>query len=195
MSIKIISKQVAIPRYRLTGKWHAYGKPSIPRFDFQIMPGKLQGLFLSCFLNAFSRYSSPNLIRRHLGIVEDNSASSDDGTLTNLSVVKNSSVHSYQRPIVDGASMNNSPMTDTHIIANDDGSAPGLMEAGAVLNIDAVAHDNGIDVSAQNGGEPYRAVRTHNNIAGKRSVVGEIAVSAHTGRLTFYSNDGGHKVR
>lgn len=88
--------------------------------------------------------------------------------------------------------MNNSPMTDTHIIANDDGSAPGLMEAGAVLNIDAIAHDNGIDVSAQNGRKPYRAVITHKNIAGKRSVVGEIAVSAHTGRLTFYCNNSGH---
>lgn len=213
MSTRIIPKQVVIRKYRSTGKWHAraqhigtvsseqlaeevpYGKPSIPRFDFQIMPGKLQGLVLSCFLNAFSRYSGPNLIRRHLGIMEYDGSGCDNGPLPYLSVVKNSSVHSYQRPIVDGASMNNSPMTDTHIIANDDGSAPGLMKAGTILNIDAVAHDNGIDVSAQYSGEPYRAVITHKNIAGKRSIVGEIAVSAHPGRLTFYSNDGGHKVR
>ena len=114
MNIRIISKQVAIPKCRSTGKWYAraqhigtvsseqlaeelsqsssvtqadlvafslfsehngisrdnveagvipapYGEPSIPRFDFQIMPGKLHGLILSCFLYAFSRYSSPNL--------------------------------------------------------------------------------------------------------------------------------------
>lgn len=179
MSTRIIPKQVVIRKYRSTGKWHVraqhigtvsseqlaeevpYGKPSIPRFDFQIMPGKLQGLVLSCFLNAFSRYSGPNLIRRHLGIVEDDSASSDDGTLTNLSVVENGSVHSYQRTVVNGASVDNSPMTDTHIIANDDGSAPGLMEAGTILDIDAVAHDDGVDISTQYSGEPYRAVITH----------------------------------
>ena len=68
--------------------------------------------------------------------------------------------------------------TDTHptMAVNND----------AVLNVDVISDPDIMDISTDNGIEPYAASIAHGDVAGNGSVVGQKTIIAHFGRNTFH---------
>ena len=58
------------------------------------------------------------------------------------------------------------------------------MKDGTVLNVDAVADGDGVDIAAQNGVEPDAAFVTYGEIADESGVLRQKTVFAYFGRKT-----------
>ena len=84
-------------------------------------------------------------------------------------------------------------MTDGDVVAYLNGCL--LIEgvqARAVLNVDAVADTDVVDVAAHYGIEPHAAVVAHHDIAHYGSVFGEVTVMSELGRHAQYCFDNCH---
>lgn len=101
--------------------------------------------------------------------------------------------HSNEYMIVNGTAMNDGQMSDAHIVA-DDGLRffEGAMDDCIVLDINAVADADGINIAADNGVEPNRAVVAHNHIPYQGGIGGDETVLSHHRKNTMYGKNAGH---
>lgn len=63
------------------------------------------------------------------------------------------------------------------------------MQYAAILNIDAVANGDGIDIAAQDGAKPYAAFFAHGDITDDSSVLGQKCVCAYHRSVSAQWND------
>lgn len=155
--------------------------------DFLVDFAALFGVNL---LDILGRSSCPQLVWSYLGIGQDHGAGSNYCALAHDGVVHDHGAHAYQGEVVYVRPVYGDVVAYGDIIAYGDG---GLAEQGVqdatILNVDAVADGDGIDIAAQDGAKPYAAFFAHGDISDDGGVLGQKCVCAYHRSVSAQWND------
>lgn len=106
------------------------------------------------------------------------SGANDDVGFNN-GIVHHNRSHSNQDRVVNSTAVDDSSVTDADIVADvRSGPLVGSVDNCTVLNIDPVAADDGVHVSAHNGGVPDGAIVAQDDFTNQGSIFGKEAVFA-----------------
>lgn len=155
--------------------------------DFLVDFATLLGVYL---LDILCRSAGPQFVRAYLGIGQDHGAGSDDSSFAYHGVVHDHGAHAYQGEVVYIRSVYGDVMAYGNVVADGDGRfAEKRMQYAAVLNIDAVADGDGIDIAAQDRAKPYAAFFAHSDIADDGGVLCQESVCAYHRIVSAQWND------
>lgn len=155
--------------------------------DFLVDFAALFGVYL---FDVLGRSAGPQFVRTYLGIGQDYGAGGNDSALAYHGVVHDHGAHAYQGEVVYVRPVYSDVMADGNIVADGDGGfAEKRVQYAAILNIDAVADGDGIDIAAQDGAKPYAAFFAHGDISYNGGVFGQKSVCAYHRSVSAQWND------
>ena len=91
------------------------------------------------------------------------------GSGSNGDTVEHHRTDAHQAPILEGGTVNHSPVAHGHLLSNHDGLAWIAMQDGPVLHIAVRTDADGLQVPARNGRRPEAAARCHLHITDHHS--------------------------
>lgn len=155
--------------------------------DFLVDFAALFGVYL---FDILCRSAGPQFVRTYLGIGQYHGAGGNDSSFAYHGVVHDHGAHAYQGEVVYVRSVYGDVVSDGNIVADGDGRfAEKRVQYAAVLNIDAVADGDGIDIAAQDRAKPYAAFFAHSDIADDGGVLGQKSVCAYHRSVSAQWND------
>ena len=126
---------------------------------------------------------------------EDKGAGGDDGAAVHDGVVEQGGTHPDQTVVFDTGAVNGGVVADRNVVAQFDYRF--LVEGvqyGAVLDVDAIAEADGVNVAAKDGAVPDGAVVAHRDVADQGGGFGQKTVVADCGGDAFQGADQCHIV-
>lgn len=161
----------------------------VPAAVHQVVAGYLDvdfaGLCRVNHLYEFGGGAGPEFVGADFGVFEYDGTGGDDGAFAYDGVVHHHGTHADEGQVVDVGAMDGDIVADGDVIAY-----PAYrffvkgMQHCAVLDVDAVADGDGVDVAAQGYAEPYRALVAHGYVADYCCRFGQKAAVAEFGGVS-----------
>lgn len=99
-------------------------------------------------------------------IFRDQCSGTNDRVFPDHRAVHDDGAHSDQHPVLNGAAVQHDIVTDSHVVANDEGMRVVVnMQHAEVLHVGSVSNADVIHIAADDGMEPGAAVFAHHDVA------------------------------
>ena len=149
------------------------------------------GLLRVHLLDELGRDTAPQFAVAHHRVRQHQRTGGHDGPVADDGMVEHGGAHADEGTALHLAAVEGDVVAHCHVVADDDGRlAIERVQAGAVLDVYAVADFDVMHVAAQDGVEPHRAVVAHGDVADDGRPFGEVAVLAELrGKVVEFLDD------